>query len=137
MGNIRASMLSRSSKYLSRFVRSVSTTTPIVNKLVFVEASGEERIAFFETGDTILDAAKDNDIPIEGACGGECACSTCHVIFEKYDFDQLPKADEDEEDILDFAIGLTNTSRLGCQIVLSEKHEGIRIRLPDETQSVF
>ena len=65
-------------------------------------------------GDSLLDVAHDNDIEIEGACGGEMACSTCHVILEPEIYKSLPKAKEEEEDMLDLALGITPTSRLGA-----------------------
>ena len=69
-------------------------------------------------GENILDAALDNDIPLEHNCGGVCACSTCHVVVQD-GYDGLPEITEDEEDQLDEADGLTLTSRLGCQCVLT------------------
>ena len=65
-------------------------------------------------GKTLLDAALDNNIRIDHNCGGNCACSTCHVIVEK-GFDTLNEVTEDEEDMLDEAENLTDTSRLSCQ----------------------
>lgn len=67
-----------------------------------------------------------------GACGGELACSTCHCIFEKHVYDQLGEMGEEEEDMLDLAIGLTETSRLGCQIKASSLLEGVTVRIPQE-----
>ena len=106
-------------------------------RMTFVEASGEEIDVEFAEDDTILDVALDNDIDIEGACGGECACSTCHVILEQDTFDQLPEPDEEEEDMLDLALGLTDTSRLGCQIKLTPAQDGMRVILPAETESML
>lgn len=60
-------------------------------------------------GDTMLEVAQKNKIDIEGACGGECACSTCHVILDKASFDKLPPPQEEEMDMLDLATGLTKT----------------------------
>ena len=85
-----------------RFARNVQTRntmrTMSTYRMTFVEPSGEEHDVEFMEDDTILDVALDNDIEIEGACGGECACSTCHVILSEDDFDQLPEPDEEEED---------------------------------------
>ena len=106
-------------------------------RMTFVEPSGEEHEVEFMEDDTILDVALDNDIEIEGACGGECACSTCHVILTEDDFDQLPEPDEEEEDMLDLALGLTDTSRLGCQIKLTPAQDGMRVVLPAETESML
>ena len=69
-----------------------------------------------QVGKSILEVAQENEIDLEGACDGSMACSTCHVVFEQKHFDVLPKPEEEEEDMLDLAFGLTDTSRLGCQI---------------------
>ena len=81
-------------------------------------------------GDTLLDVAQLNALDVEGACGGSMACGTCHMLFEKDDFDKLPKALDDEEDTLELAVGLTPTSRLGCQVLVTKALDGTVIRLP-------
>ena len=86
-----------------------------------------------EIGDHFLDIAHDNDIELEGACGGELACSTCHVILEQEYFDKLEEMDEEEEDMLDLALGLTDTSRLACQVCASAELDGMRLLVPEET----
>ena len=72
-----------------------------------------------------------------GACGGVCACSTCHVILEGKVYNNLPEPSEEEEDMLDLAFGLTSTSRLGCQIILDKSHEGMTIQLPSATRNFY
>jgi 2Fe-2S ferredoxin len=79
---------------------------------------------------TILEIAQNNGIEIEGACEGSLACSTCHIIVDKVWYNKLEKPSWDEEDMLDLATGLTVTSRLGCQIVLSDKLDGLKVSLP-------
>ena len=79
----------------------------------------------------VLDAALDNNVHINHNCGGNCACSTCHVIVES-GFDSLPEMSEDEEDMLDEAEGLTKTSRLACQI---KAVSNMVIRIPDSDSS--
>jgi len=72
-----------------------------------------------------------------GACGGSCACSTCHVIVEGEDYyDKMPEPDDDENDMLDLAFGLTETSRLGCQVTMDESLDGLRVRLPSMTRNL-
>jgi ferredoxin len=71
-------------------------------------------------------------MPLEGTCEGQMACSTCHVIVAAEDFDRLPQASEEEEDMLDLAVGATRTSRLSCQIVLTPELDGLTVRLPSE-----
>lgn len=85
-----------------------------------------------EIGKRILDIALDSNIDIEGACGGELACSTCHVICSQLVYDNLPFKSEEEEDMLDLAFGRTNTSRLCCQIVLNSSLDGAQFIVPDE-----
>ena len=101
--------------------------------IVFVEAkNGDRIIASGEVGKRVLDVALDHNVDIEGACGGELACSTCHVILQKPLYDSLPKKSEEEEDMLDLAWGRTDTSRLCCQIKLSDALEGAEFVVPAE-----
>jgi hypothetical protein len=65
-----------------------------------------------------------------GACGGELACSTCHLIFDQATFDSLPPMTEEEQDMLDLAFEVTETSRLGCQVIVTEAFDGIKVRAP-------
>lgn len=88
-------------------------------------------------GESLLDIAHENGIDIEGACEGECACSTCHVILESDVFEELPEMSEAEEDMLDLAAGLTDTSRLACQVNVDASFEGAVIRLPDEITNML
>ena len=81
-------------------------------------------------GQRLLDVAWAAREPLEGACEGVMACSTCHVIVEPEDFDELPPASEEEEDLLDLAAYATRTSRLACQIVLTQDMESLTVRVP-------
>ena len=74
---------------------------------------------------------------MEGACEGSLACSTCHVVVSDDDFDRLEEATEDEEDMLDLAFGLTHTSRLGCQIIITEELDGLTVTLPAATRNMM
>lgn len=67
-----------------------------------------------------------------GACGGELACSTCHLVFDKEIYDTLPEMEDDEEDMLDLAFEVTDTSRLGCQIIVRPDFAGMKVRIPDD-----
>lgn len=107
-------------------------------KVTFQSHDGKEQIVVEgEVGQSLLDLAFANDIDIEGACEGSLACSTCHVIVDREHFGRLPEATEEEDDMLDLAFGLTMTSRLGCQIVLSEDLDGLVVRLPAETRNMM
>mmetsp|Transcript_12597 Transcript_12597/g.41298 ORF Transcript_12597/g.41298 Transcript_12597/m.41298 type:complete len:132 (+) Transcript_12597:25-420(+) len=101
-------------------------------RLTFVDQSGAETVVPAVVGKTVLDAALAQDIDIEAACGGEMACSTCHVILEQGHFDSLGKPSEEEQDMLDLAWGLTDTSRLCCQIKVEPSFDGTKYTLPEE-----
>jgi ferredoxin len=81
-------------------------------------------------GQRLLDVAWAAREPLEGACEGVMACSTCHVIVEADDFEKLPRASEEEEDLLDLAAYATRTSRLACQIILTEELKSLTVRIP-------
>lgn len=87
-------------------------------------------------GTTILQAAHKHDIDLEGACEGSLACSTCHVIIAPEWYDKLPEATEGEEDMLERAFGLTPTSRLGCQVELSEDLDGLKVTIPEYSVNI-
>ena len=83
-------------------------------------------------GDRLLEIGQARGMPLEGTCEGQMACSTCHVIVAAEDFARLPRASEEEEDMLDLAVGATRTSRLSCQIVLTPELDGLTVSLPSE-----
>jgi ferredoxin len=88
-------------------------------------------------GSNLLDIAQSNDLEMEGACGGSCACSTCHVIVEdEAYYDKMNEPDDDENDMLDLAFGLTETSRLGCQVEMRKELDGVTVRLPRLTRNL-
>jgi ferredoxin len=100
--------------------------------ITYVEADGTSKTVDAEVGKDLLSTAHDNDIELEGACGGELACSTCHLIFDPDIFDSLPEKDDDEDDMLDLAFEVTDTSRLGCQIPVQENFDGMTVQIPDD-----
>jgi 2Fe-2S ferredoxin len=104
-------------------------------KMTFVKSDGAHQEVEAPLGLSILEIAHRNDVELEGACEGSLACSTCHVIVEPDWYDLLPDASEDEEDMLDLAFGLTRTSRLGCQIIMTEELDGLTVRLPGGTRN--
>ena len=99
-------------------------------KMVFIDAAGQRREVDAPNGLSVLEIAHKHEIDLEGACEGSLACSTCHVVVDPQWFDVLKEPEEDEEDILDLAFGLTKTSRLGCQIVMSDDLDGLVVSLP-------
>ncbi len=106
-------------------------------KMTFIDPGGVRREVEAPVGLSVLGIAHDNGIGIEGACEGSLACATCHVIVEPEDYGRLPAVSTEEWDMLDFALGLTRTSRLGCQIVMTEDLDGLTVTLPAETQSMM
>ena len=94
-------------------------------KMVFVDTQGNRREVDAPNGLSVLEVAHKHGIDLEGACEGSLACSTCHVIIDPSWFEVLKDPTEDEEDMLDLAFGLTKTSRLGCQIVISDELDGL------------
>ena len=104
--------------------------------ITFIEKDGTQKTFEVCEGDTVLDIAQGHNLDMEGACGGSCACSTCHVIVDPEYYDILPEPSDDENDMLDLAWGLTETSRLGCQITMSKDIDGIRVALPQMTRNV-
>lgn len=102
-------------------------------RMVFIEPDGTRKEVDAPLGLSVLEIAHRNDIDIEGACEGSLACSTCHVIVDPVWFERLAEPSEDEEDMLDLAFGLTPTSRLGCQIIITEDMDGLTVTLPAET----
>ncbi len=99
-------------------------------RIVFIEADGNRKEVDAPLGLSIMEVAHKFDIDIEGACEGSLACATCHVIVEPSWYQRLDEPSEDEEDMLDLAFDLQQTSRLGCQIVVTEEMEGLTVALP-------
>ncbi|MGH7030031.1 MAG: ferredoxin family 2Fe-2S iron-sulfur cluster binding protein [Stellaceae bacterium] len=104
-------------------------------KMVFIERDGARREVDAPVGLSVLEIAHRHGIDIEGACEGSLACSTCHVIVDPTWYDRLEAASEDEDDMLDLAFNLSKTSRLGCQIVITEALDGLTVRLPAATRN--
>ena len=106
-------------------------------KMIFIERDGTRREVEAPLGVSVLEIAHKNGIDIEGACEGSLACSTCHVIVDTEWYDLLKEASEDEDDMLDLAFNLTQTSRLGCQIIITEELDGLTVLLPAATRNLL
>lgn len=106
-------------------------------KVTFIERDGNRKDVEARAGLSLLEIAQANNIDIEGACEGSLACATCHLIVDETWAAQLPDASEDEEDMLDLAFGLTKTSRLGCQIILTDALDGLVVALPKEVRNMM
>ncbi len=107
-----------------------------MTKIIFIESDGKEKVVEAQNGLSLLEVAHKNGIDLEGACEGSLACSTCHIVVEKKFFDELQEPSEEEEDMLDLAWGLTHTSRLGCQIIIDEKLDGMKVTIPSGTRNM-
>lgn len=105
-------------------------------KVRFITADGQRVDADAEPGANLLDVGQAAGMPLEGTCEGQMACSTCHVVIADEWFDKLKPAVADEEDMLDLAAGVQRTSRLSCQIDLSDELDGIEMRIPAESRDM-
>ena len=123
---VRCAMRARASCH-----RALSSTTAKLThvQLTFID-QGEEIAVRARLGKTILEISQDNNIELEGACDGTLACSTCHCVLMQSVYDALDPPEEDELDMLDMAYELTDTSRLGCQVRVTEEFTGTRITVP-------
>jgi len=102
-------------------------------KITFIEHSGKEHVVEVANGLTVMEAARDNNVPgIEADCGGACACSTCHVYVDAAWADKLPAKDPMEEDMLDFAWEPSDLSRLTCQVKVTDELDGLVVKLPEK-----
>jgi 2Fe-2S ferredoxin len=104
-------------------------------KMTFIERDGTGREVDAPLGLSVLEIAHKHGVDIEGACEGSLACSTCHVIVDQGWYGKLADATEDEEDMLDLAFDLQETSRLGCQIIMTEALDGLVVKLPSATRN--
>ncbi|WP_457650307.1 2Fe-2S iron-sulfur cluster-binding protein [Profundibacter sp.] len=103
-------------------------------KITFVEHNGTEHVVEVAAGLTVMEAARDNNVPgIEADCGGACACSTCHVYVAPEWVDRLPPKEAMEEDMLDFAWQPDPArSRLTCQIKVTDELDGLVVHMPEK-----
>ena len=107
-----------------------------MTRVRFLRADGSlDKEVEADAGQRLLDVAWAAREPLEGACEGVMACSTCHVIVEAEDFEKLPPASEEEEDLLDLAAHATRNSRLACQIILTDAMKTLSVRLPPEARN--
>lgn len=119
-------------------VRAVPHTKSLVS-MTFIDPIEGRITVSGNAGDSLLELAHKNNVDLEGACGGELACSTCHLTMDPSWYSKslklCPKTEE-EEDMLDLAWGLCDTSRLGCQVLLSAELDGLEVHIPDETDNM-
>lgn len=106
-------------------------------RMTFIDSSGASHEVEAPLGHSLLQIAWDNGLDIEGACEGAMACSTCHVIVDPERYERLEGPSEDEEDMLDLTPGLKATSRLGCQIIVTDVMDGLKVHLPGSTRNLM
>jgi 2Fe-2S ferredoxin len=99
-------------------------------KIVFIDRDNNSREVEAPVGETLLSIAHMHKIDLEGACDHSLACATCHVIVDPGWYEVLPEPEAEELDMLDLAVGLAKTSRLGCQIKMCEEFNGLTVKLP-------
>jgi ferredoxin len=105
--------------------------------ITFVSANGADTQTIeAPAGSRLLEVAQNVGQPLEGTCEGQMACSTCHVIVDPADFARLPRASEEEDDLLDLATHVTRTSRLACQILLDEALGSLTVRMPADARNM-
>ena len=100
-------------------------------KITFIQRDGTHLEVDAQVGSSLLRLAHDHDVDLEGACGGSLACATCHLVIAPEWYDKLPEKTNAEEDMLDLAFSLTETSRLGCQIKVTDDMDGMVVSLPE------
>ena len=102
-----------------------------MTRIRFISADGRHvQDVVGAPGERLLDIAQAQGLPLEGTCEGQMACSTCHVIVAAEDFAKLPRASEEEDDILDLASHVSRHSRLSCQIWLNEALDSLTVHMP-------
>ncbi|MEM7070664.1 MAG: 2Fe-2S iron-sulfur cluster-binding protein [Pseudomonadota bacterium] len=103
-----------------------------MTKITFINRDGSKIEAEGKNGLYVMEVAVENGVDIEAVCEGSLACATCHLVVVKEWFGKLKPVSEDEEDMLDLAFGLTETSRLSCQLMVDDTMDGIIFYLPDD-----
>ena len=102
-------------------------------KITYINNKGDSKTIEVENGLTVMEGAIQNNIPgIDADCGGSMACATCHVYVKDEWFDKLPKKEDGEEDMLDMAFEPKKNSRLSCQIIVSDKLDGLTVNIPSK-----
>lgn len=104
----------------------------------FTLPDGEVKSVTGYEGQTLLDVCAEQGLPMEGACGGSCACSTCHVYLQEEAMDLFEEPTDEENDMIDQAFYPEPTSRLGCQLRLKKGvHDGLKVKMPRATRNMY
>ncbi len=100
--------------------------------ITYIKRDGSEVTLEVKSGLSVMEIGRDNNLGIEGTCGGSLSCATCHVVVDEAWLERTGKPSIDEEDMLDLAFNVEPTSRLGCQIVLDDSLDGLKVRIADD-----
>jgi 2Fe-2S ferredoxin len=101
-------------------------------KIIYIDASGNERTVEGKNGMTVMETAIKHNIPgIDADCGGACACATCHVYVDAAFADKVGKPSAMEQSMLDFAENVKESSRLSCQIKIRDDLDGLKVTTPE------
>ncbi|XP_076466968.1 2Fe-2S ferredoxin-like isoform X2 [Babylonia areolata] len=122
----RSTLENRKNRFCSSAVKLKKETVV----MYFLDRDGDRLEVSACVGDNLLDVAIKNDVELEGACEGTLACSTCHLIFKPENYSQLPAPTDEENDMLDLAFDLQDTSRLGCQVTVTKEMAGWEVKVP-------
>lgn len=102
-------------------------------KIIFTQPDGTQQVVEADAGMTVMEAAKKNLVPgIEAECGGACACATCHVYIDQAWREKVGPPSDMEEDMLDFAFDVRESSRLSCQIKVTDALDGLLLQVPEK-----
>ena len=101
-------------------------------KITVTDRDGNKQILEADTNSTLMETIRDEGIDIEAACGGCCACATCHVYVKEEWLDKLPSKEDGEEDMLDMAFEPKQNSRLSCQLIVSDELDGLVVNIPSK-----
>ncbi|ORY53859.1 ferredoxin [Rhizoclosmatium globosum] len=133
--NIITSVVGPSQLYADQFLLFLYPHQPRY-AVTYILQDGSKKTVYAKDGWNLLDLAHSNNIDLEGACEASLACSTCHVIMERPFYDKLAEPTDEENDMLDLAFGLTETSRLGCQVEMCKELDGMTIRIPSASRNI-
>jgi len=104
-----------------------------MTKITYIEHNGKSHTQEVLNGLSVMEGAVQNNIPgIDADCGGSCACATCHIYVDEKWYDKLPNKESAEEDMLDMAYEPNKFSRLACQITVSDRLEGLVVKIPSK-----
>ena len=104
-----------------------------MSKITYIEKNGKSHTVDVQNGLSVMEGAVQNNIPgIDADCGGGMACATCHVYVKEEWFNKLPKKEDGEEDMIDMAYQPNKSSRLSCQLTVSDKLEGLTVNIPEK-----